>query len=455
MSVLDRDLERGGLRWSACERVQALKRIVTKRSISIALGRAGRGKRHCRRVSRPFMVWFVIAMGLFCRDSYQQVFRWLVPFKVSTAPGRSTLCEARQSIGPGPLRRLAHSVVELLAKADTPRAFYAGMRLMAIDGFVLNVADSPANSAAFGRPGNDRAPGAFPQVRVLSLCEVGTHVLWRSLVKPQHRGEVTMARYLLGFLLPSMLLLWDRNFLSYQLVSDVVQRGAQLLGRAKTGVIFQPIRHFKDGSYLAKVYPSPRDREKDRDGILVRIIEYVLDDPGRPGLNQKHRLLTTLLDPRRHPAKGLIVLYHERWEEELTIDELKTHLRERPVLRSETPAGVIQEVYGLILGHFVVRKLMCDAAELADCAPRDLSFVNSLKILRCRLGEAPRTLAGINAWHSVLLEEVSQQRLEPRRNRVNPRVIKCKMSHWDKKRPKHRNYPQPTKDFRKSIVMVN
>jgi hypothetical protein len=125
------------------------------------------------------------------------------------------------------------------------------------------------------------------------------------------------------------------------------------------------------------------------------------------------------------------------------------------VLRSETPSGVVQEIYGLLLGHYVVRKLMCEAATLADCNPRELSFVNTLKILRCRLPECPRSTRGLARWYSDLLCEVAEERLEPRRNRINPRVIKRKMSNWAKKREKHRHFPQPTKKFRQSIVMLN
>jgi hypothetical protein len=327
--------------------------------------------------------------------------------------------------------------------------------LMAVDGFIVDLADTPANERAFGRPGSGRAPGAFPQARVVSLCEAGTHILWRSLVKPCFRGETSMALYLTRFLQENMLLLWDRGFLSYSLVRAVRARGAHLLARVKTGLTFNPIRHLKDGSYLAKVYPSDSCRKQDKQGILVRIIEYTINDPGRPGSGEKHRLLTTLLAASDHPAKRMIVLYHERWEEEITIDELKTHQRERPVLRSQTPAGVVQEIYGMLLGHYVIRKLMCDAADWAGCAPRDLSFVNTLKILRCRLAEVPRNAIAAKQWHKNLLEEVSQERLEPRRNRINPRVIKRKMSYWRKKRAKDRFYPQPTKDFRRSLVLLN
>jgi hypothetical protein len=353
------------------------------------------------------------------------------------------------------LRRLADEVIQLQGQPDVPDAFYGGMRLMALDGFVVDVADTPQNEHAFGRPGSGRAPGAFPQVRMLSLCEAGTHVLWRCLIKPCHRGEVSMAQYLVRFLQENMFVLWDRNFLSYKLVYAVRQRGAHLLARVKKNLIFTPIKRLRDGSYLAKLYPSPRHRARNEQGILVRIIEYTFDDPSRPGCGEKHRLLTTLLDAKEHPAQRLIVLYHERWEEELTIDEFKTHQRERPVLRSETPAGVVQELYGLLLGHFIIRKLMCEAAATEGIAPRDLSFVNTLKILRCRLPEAPRSPRGLVRWYEALLAEVTEERLEPRRDRINPRVIKRKMSNWPKKRKKHRETPQPTKKLNRSIVMLN
>ena len=223
----------------------------------------------------------------------------------------------------------------------------------------------------------------------------------------------------------------------------------------KSNLIFTPIRRLRDGSCLAKRYPSPRHRERDEGGLVVRIIEDTFEDSGRSGSGERHRLLTTLLDERQHPAKDLIVRYHERWEQELAYDELPTHQRERPVLHSQTSAGVVQELDGLLVGHDVIRKLLCDAADLADVAPRELSFVNTLKILRCRLAEAPRCIVGLRRWHKDLLTEVAAEVLEPRRDRVNLRVIKRKISNCLTKRDKHRNVPQPTKTFRKSIVMLD
>ena len=430
-----------------------LKRIIPRADTQEILRQTGRDRTHCPRLPGWFLIWFVVALGLFCRDSYRQVFRWLQPYRRGGTPGRTTLCEARKRLGVAPMRRLADRVIRLLGRPDTPGAFYRGMRTMALDGFVIDVPDTPANDRAFGRPGSSRAPAAFPQVRVLSLCETGSHVLWRSLIKPQAHGEVTMAHHLLRSLRKDMLLLWDRNFLSYKTVSEVVASGAHLLARIKSNLIFRPIRVLGDGSFLAKIYRCPSDREKDRDGILVRIIEYTFDDPGRPGSGEQHRLLTTLLNDELDPAQTLIILYHERWEEEITIDEFKTHQRERPVLRSQTPGGVIQELYGLLLGHFVIRVLMQEAAAREGIDPRRLSFTATLKILRCRLPECPASRRGLRLWYQNLVAEVAEEVLEDRRNRINPRVIKRKMSNWKKKRPEHRHYPQPTKEFAESIVM--
>ena len=440
--------------WPTRERIRALKRIIPRANVEAVLARCGRAGRFCRRLPGWFMVWFVIALGLFCRDSYRQVFRWLQPYRRDGTPGRSTLCEARKRLGLAPFLALAKVVVRLLCTPDIPGAFYRGMRLMAIDGFVLDLPDTPENERVFGRPGSGRAPGAFPQARVLALCETGSHVLWRWLIKSIRIGEVTMAHRLLRSLEEGMLLLWDRGFFSYQTIREVLDREAQLLARVKNGLIFQPFRSLSDGSYLAKVYRSPRHRRKDLDGIIVRIIEYTFDDPGRPGHKIMHRLLTTLLDETLDPAVTLIELYHERWEEELTIDELKTHQRERPVLRSQTAIGVLQEIHGLLLGHYAVRVLMHEAAAQKGIDPQRISFTDTLKILRCRLPECPNSRCGLRKWYKALLEEIGEEILPDRRNRINPRVIKRKMSCWEKKKPEHRHYPQPAKEFRPAIVLL-
>ena len=165
--------------------------------------------------------------------------------------------------------------------------------------------------------------------------------------------------------------------------------------------------------------------------------------------------MTTLLDETLDPARTLVILYHERWEEELAIDELKTHQRERPVLRSQTALGVLQEIHGLLLGHYLIRVLMQEAAAQKGIDPQRISFTGALKILRCRLPECPKSPRGQRSWRQALVQEIAEEILPERRNRINPRVIKIKMSRWEKKKPEHRRYPQPAKEFRDAVVLLN
>lgn len=333
---------------------------------------------------------------------------------------------------------------------------------MAIDGFVLDVPDSPDNDRAFGRPGSGRGTSAFPQVRVLALSEAATHVFWRWNAKRCTVGESRMTPSLLRHLTPGMLLLWDRNFFKYDHVRRVVNRGAHLLARVKVGLVFVPIERLPDGSYLAKAYRNAADRKRDVGGIVVRVIDYALDEPARVGHGQEHRLITTLLDPARYPAAELVELYHVRWEQELAHDELKTHQmaagaggRGGAVLRSETPAGVFQELFGLMLAHYATRSVMASAAARAGVAPNRIGFTATLRILHLRLAQLPPEPTAQAHWWDALLAEVGREVLPPRRNRINPRVIKRKMSKWPKKRPKHRDCPQPSRPFRETIVLLN
>jgi len=366
---------------------------------------------------------------------------------------------ARQRLGVAPLRHLFAQVVRPLATPQTPGAFYKGLRTVGIDGTVLDLPDSPDNARLFGRPQGGRAAGAFPQVRKLSLVELGTHAELAFVLKPCRRGETGMVAGLLRHLTPGMLLLWDRNFFSYKLWRQLTRRGVHILARVKSHLVLRPIRVLADGSYLAKIYPSAHDRTHDQGGLVVRVLKYTLNDPQRVGHGQEHTLLTTLTDAVEHPALELACTYHERWEEELTLDEQKTHQDpRRPTkpwhLRSQSPAGVVQEAYALSLGHYVTRALMAQAAAQTATDPDRLSFVGCLQILRCRLPECDsRTPSTWRAWYEALLWEMGQETIEPRRNRINPRVVKRKMSKFQKARPHHRRRPPLTKRFRDTVIV--
>jgi hypothetical protein len=444
------------------DRLAGLEQVIRPEDIQQALAASGRvNSRRCM-LTHEVMLWVVLAMGLFTDLPIRQVFkhaRRLRPGEDS--PHRSSLCVARQRLGVEPVKRLFERIVRPLARPETPGAFYRGLRLMGMDGTVLDVPDSEANAAAFARPSaGERGEGAFPQVRKLSLVELGTHVEVALVVDSISCGEHTMVEVLLPHLTPEMLLLLDRGFFSYPQWRRLDELGVGVLARVTSNLVLRPIRGLADGSYIAKIYKSSYDRDKDRDGIEVRVIRYTLDDPRRVGHSEEHVLMTNLFDEELDPATELIVLYHERWEEELTFDEQKTHQDPRRAtkpaqLRSETPEGAIQEVYAVSLAHFVIRSLMFEAAATVGLDPDGLSFTGCFQVLKCRLPECrAETPVGMRTWYEGLLWEMQAERTEPRRNRINPRVIKRKMSKWKKKRPEHRHLPPLEKTFSESVVMI-
>jgi hypothetical protein len=434
--------------------LHGLRQVVDEQRLEYILTRSRRKRQRKRRLAASSVVWLVIAMSLFATHSIPKVWRCLHPHSDRPEPSHSAFTKARRRLGVSVLRELFHEFARPIAAANTPGAFYRNWRLMGIDGTTLDMPDTPENERIFGRGGNQRSRNAFPQVRVLALCELGTHAICDFALRPIHIGEPPMVRHLLRSLHPGMLLLWDRGFFGFDLINSVLQRDCRLLARVKTNqLILKRLRTLPDGSYLTTIYASSHDRSHERNGRIVRIIEYTHDDPNRPGHGMPTRLLTDLLDPNDLPALEAASLYHERWEQELAFDEIKTHLNGRELLlRSKTPRGVVQELYGLILAHRILRQVMLDAATATKLDPDRISFTDSLRVLQCHLHEAPaHTVA---AWYERLIAEVGQQKLRPRRNRFYPRVVKRKMKKWDKKRPKHHHPPQPTKPFADSTVIL-
>ena len=338
------------------------------------------------------VVYYVIGLALFMRSSYREVLRcllegvpWLldpsVPVKVA---GRSGISQARSRLGVEPVQRLYEGLVVPMAQPHTRGAWYRQWRLVSLDGSTLDVADTPANEQAFGRPGASRGASAFPKIRFVALLENGTHVLWKAHLDRYATDELTLAEQVIPALRPGMLCLADRFYPSYQLWQAAAKTGADLLWRVRQKARLDVEERLPDGSYLSRIYASTSDRRKRRNGIVVRVIEYQL--PGVPGAAGLYRLITTLLDHRQAPAAELAALYQERWEIETSLDELKTHLRGAPiVLRSKTPELVKQEFFGLLMAHFAIRGIMHEAALKADEDPDRLSFLHAVRVVQRRL----------------------------------------------------------------------
>ena len=361
-------------------------------TVNTILQEAGAASQRQRDLPAHVVVYYVIALALFMRVSYREVLRclleglqWLAGARVTVrVTGKSGISQARTRLGYGPLMRLHDEVVRPVGVKRTRGARYRQWRLVTLDGSTMDTADTRANAEAFGRPGASRGRTAYPQIRFVSLVENGTHVLFGTRMADYHTGEITLAREVVGHLRRGMLCLADRNFFGYDLWKQARGTGADLLWRAKKNMVLAPIKPFKDGSYLAKVYPSTKDRRHDTNAIKVRVIAYTLE--GIQGAEPVYRLLTTMTDPAKAPAEQLAALYHERWEIENALDELKTHLRgAQIVLRSKTPDLVRQEFYGFLMAHFAIRGLMHEAALKQDVDPDTLSFVHSVRVVRRKL----------------------------------------------------------------------
>jgi len=336
------------------------------------------------------VVYYVIALALYMRSSYREVLRcllegvkWLMgPAAAVKVTGDSGISQARTRLGVEPLKRLYHAIVAPIAEKNTKGAWYRQWRLVSLDGSTLDVADTAENAKAFGRPGGPRGSGAFPKIRFVGLLENGTHVLWAAQMGKYKISEMTLAKDVVKALRKGMLCLADRLFPGYKLWQMAAQTGADLLWRTKRTAHLDVEKRLPDGSYLSRIYVNTKDRRKQRKGIQVRVIEYRLKNLPK----EVYRLITTILDPEQAPAQELAALYHERWEIEITLDELKTHLRgAQIVLRSKTPELVQQEFYGLLMAHYAIRGLMHEAALQADEDPDRLSFLHSVRVVQRRL----------------------------------------------------------------------
>ncbi len=355
------------------------------------LAETGKTSERERDLPAQVMVYYAIAMALYMGSSTREVLRclleglrWLWGADAVKVAGKSGISQARSRLGEMPLRRLYEQVVQPVATRATKGAWYRTWRLVSLDGSSLDVADTAENGVAFGYPGASRGESAFPKLRFVALVENGTHVLFGAKLGRYADGETTLAHDVVPALRAGMLCLADRYFFGYALWRAATAAGADLLWRVKGNLRLPRATVLADGSYLSTIYPSEKDRRHATNGVQVRVVEYRLE--GVADAEPLYRLVTTILDPAQAPAADLAALYHERWEIEGALAELKTQLRgAQVVLRSKTPDLVRQEFWGLLLAHFAVRGLMHEAALRADEDPDRLSFLHAVRVVRRKL----------------------------------------------------------------------
>ena len=375
--------------------VGVLCRVFPPALVEEVIAEVGRTALRHRSLPARSMAYFAFGMALYSEGSYEDVSSLLTDGlswvggddELLKLPSKSAIFQARARLGARPVQALFARVAAPIATIDTPGAWLAGRRLVAIDGACLDVADTTENAEWFGRPGvNKGEQSAFPQARLVALAECGTHAVFDATVGAYTTGENTLAGELIDRLEPGMLLLADRGFCGFPLWSRAVRTGADLLWRAKPNMKPRYLETLADGSWLAELRASG-NAGRDSKPLIIRVVDYTIDD-GRTN-DVTYRLFTTILDPDEASAVDLAVAYAQRWEIEGVFDELKTHQRgARTVSRSKSPDHVLQEIWGHLCCHYAIRTLMGEAVAHANVDPDRVSFVAALRIARRSVSQA-------------------------------------------------------------------
>lgn len=445
--------------------MDALTGIVTPETVTQVLAEHGCVTPRTRKLSVALTVWTLIGMFLYGQCALERALRHvlhglrLVGWEPSERlPGRSALAYRRRQVSVPAMAALCRALCRPLATARTVGAFRFGLRLMALDGTVDAVADTPENAAVFGRAKNGHGTSAYPQVRGVHLVECGTHAVVDATFWPYHIGERRGAARLMRSVEADWLLMWDAGLHSFDLFAATRQRSAHVLARLPAGVKVTPLQINADGSWWAELRPTDPARRRTGECLRVRVIEYTLSDPALSPKHTRFRLGTTLLDPERYPARDLVETFHVRWEFESTLDEIETHQRLHDVpLRAQSPRHVLQELYALIMAHFILRALMHQAACRAGLAPTALSFVHALDIIRHAITDfqifAPESHPVLFArlWSDLTAPAA---RLPHRRCRIARRVVKRRVSKFMRKKARCPPHPKPTvRAFSEAIAL--
>jgi hypothetical protein len=377
--------------------------LIHRDIVDDVIRECGKREKRTRLLPAHVVMYYVLALNLFFGQAYEEVLRQLVNGLKFLGnwrgnweiPSTSAISQARTRLGEAPMKLLFERIAVPMARAGARGAWFRGLRVMAIDGLVLDVPATEDNDKEFGRSGHATAPSPFPQLRLVAVGECGTHGITDAVFGPVATGEQTLAGQLIARFAPGMLVLADRNFYSYQAWQQGVATGAALLWRVSANLRLPVLEWLPEGSYRSVlINPNIRARRREQliaaataghdldpaQAMAVRVVEYMIDN--RAG-GELFCLITTLSDHEFAPAVELAAAYAQRWEIELSFDEIEIHQTggER-VLRSRTPELIKQEIWALLLTHYAIRHVMKDAADTVGTDPDDLSFIRSYRAIR-------------------------------------------------------------------------
>lgn len=407
-----------------------LTQLIPFEMVDEVLAATRRVQQRVRLLPARVVVYLLLAGCLFADLGYQQVWQQLTAGLSGLAlaePTSSALRQARQRLGPAPLRALFDLLRGPAATTAVQAVRWRGLLLTVIDGTVLSVADTPAVGARYRKQRGNHGGSGYPMLRLSALLTCGTRSVIDAVFDPITTGELDQARVLARSLRPGMLLLADRNYAAADLVHRLAATNADLLIRCKNGRRLPTIHRHRDGSWLSTI------------GTLrVRVIDAQITVTTTEGTHTGgYRLITTLLDPHRYPADELIKLYHQRWEIETAYLELKSSILGGRVLRARTPDGIDQEIHALLIVYQALRTAMLDATDSQPGTDPDrASFTTALNTARNQIIQATGVIADtVIDLVGAIGQAVLAHLLPDRRIRIKARMIKRSNSKYQARGP--------------------
>ncbi|WP_166664562.1 IS4 family transposase [Actinophytocola oryzae] len=344
-----------------------------------------RREQRTRALPARLVFYFTLVLCLFPQESYRSAMKILMSVfgrggQGYRVPTTGSIGDARSRLGSGPMETAVRAVMAPQARPETRGAWYQDWLLCAVDGTTFTVPDTDENDRAFGRPGSGRGEGktAYPQIQAACLVELGTHAVFDARVDGYAAAETMLIEEMFSSMRLGMLVLADRHIYSFHRWIKAVDTGADLLWRVTSSLILRPVELLADGSYIAEVIPP---KKSGLASFRLRVVEYRL-----PESDEIYRLVTTIMDPRRAPAKDLAMLYHERWDIEGFLKQIKSvQLNSEKIFRSKSPDRVRQEFWAHLGVHYATMRVQVDAADHAKLDPDRISHKNTVRIIRSRV----------------------------------------------------------------------
>ena len=380
-----------------------------------------------RKLPMESMIWAVIGMALFRGESVRQLINKLdiiLPNEVDYV-ARSAVTQARQKLGSDVVKDIFQQTqAKWNQQAQHPQ--WCGLNLYGVDGVVWRTPDTPSNDKAFARTSNQRSNAAYPQVRMVCLMELSSHLLVDSTFDSVAENEMTLASHLIPNVPDNSLTLFDRGFYSLGLLHQWQTTGTKRhwLMPLKKNTQYEVIRSYGRQDKLIKLSTSPQARKKWNnlpETIQARLISKTIK-------GKKVEIITSLTDPMAYPNSEITDLYAHRWEIELGYREMKQYMLEnRFTLRSNQPELIKQELWGILLAYNLLRyKMVLMAGSLKGVLPNQLSFREASSHIIFKLSQLPFSSPGNVPKQIFEIEKNAKQFiLEGRRERSYPRVLKC------------------------------